>query len=91
MEYQKINKLVTPNQPFKLWTRNWVEISIDSCWTHNNSSQIKFRTSMLKLMLCDYSDAYIHVIGTITIPTLEQQQAQVIETNIWKLCSIYWL
>ena len=37
---------------------------------------------MLKLMLCDYSDAYIHVIGTITIPTLEQQQAQVIETNI---------
>ena len=31
MEYQKINKLVTPNQPFKLWTRNWVEISIDSC------------------------------------------------------------
>ena len=33
-------------------------------------------------MLCDYSDAYIHVTGTITIPTLEQQQAQVIETNI---------
>ena len=31
------------------------------------SSQIKFKTTMLKSSLCDYSDAYILVKGTITI------------------------
>ena len=32
------------------------------------NSQIEFKTSMLKSSLCHYSDAYIHVNGTITIP-----------------------
>ena len=31
-------------------------------------SQIKFRTVMLKSRLCDYSDAYILVTTTITVP-----------------------
>ena len=30
-------------------------------------SQIKFKTSMLKSILFDYSDAYIRVSGTITL------------------------
>ena len=34
---------------------------------HNVNSQIKFKTTMLKSSLCDYSDAYILVKGTITI------------------------
>ena len=34
---------------------------------YNKDSQIKFRTSMLKSSLCDYSDAYILVKGTISI------------------------
>ena len=33
----------------------------------SNNSQIKFKTSMLRSSLCDFSDAYILVIGTITI------------------------
>ena len=33
----------------------------------SNNSQIKFKTSMLRSSLCDYSDAYTLVIGTITI------------------------
>ena len=28
----------------------------------------KFKTSMIRSNLCDYSDAYIHVKGTITVP-----------------------
>ena len=34
---------------------------------YNINSQIKFKTSMLNSSLCDYSDPYILVTGTITI------------------------
>ena len=57
----------TPNRPSKFRTRNWIEINDKSRGTYNTNSQIKFKTSMLKSSLCDYSDAYILVSGTITI------------------------
>ena len=57
----------TPNQPSKFRTKNWVEINDDTRGTYNKDSQIKFKTSMLKSSLYDYSDAYILVKGTITI------------------------
>ena len=41
----------TPNQPTKFRTKR----------------QIKFKVSMLRSSLCDYSDAYILISGTITI------------------------
>ena len=34
---------------------------------YNKDSQLKFKTSMLKSSLCDYSDAYILAKGTISI------------------------
>ena len=46
--------------------KNQVEINDDACGTCSTNSQIEFRTSMLKSSLCDYSDAYILVSGTIT-------------------------
>ena len=55
------------NQPSKFKTNNWVEISDESRGTYNVNSQIKFKTTMLKYSLCDYSDAYILVRGTITV------------------------
>ena len=69
MEYQKIANLIddTSNQPSKFRTRNWVEINGESSGAYNVNSQIKFKTTMLKSSLCDYSDAYIFVKGTITI------------------------
>ena len=69
MEYQKIANLIddTSNQPSKFRTKNWVEINDESRGTYNVNSQIKFKTTMLKSILCDYSDAYILVKGTITI------------------------
>ena len=68
MEYQKIANLIddTSNQPSKFRTRNWVEINDESRGAYNVNSQIKFKTTMLKSSLCDYSDAYIFVKGTIT-------------------------
>ena len=39
----------------------------ESRGTYNVNSQIKFKSTMLKSSLCDYSDAYILVKGKITI------------------------
>ena len=69
MEYQNTANLIddTSNQPSKFRTKNWVEINDESRGTYNVNSQIKFKTTMLKSTLCDYSDVYILVKGTITI------------------------
>ena len=55
------------HQPSKFRTKNWIEINDKSRGTYNVNSQIKFKTTMLKSILCDYSDTYILVKGTITI------------------------
>ena len=69
MEYQEIANLIddTSNQPSKFRTKNWVEINDKSRGTYNINIQIKFKTTMLKSSLCDYSNAYILVKGRITI------------------------
>ena len=69
MEYQKIINLLvkTPNQPSKFRTKDWVEINDEARGAYNINIQIKFETSMLQSSLCDYSDAYILVSGTITL------------------------
>ena len=69
MEYQKMLNLLdnTPNQPTKFRTKNWVEINDESCGTYNTNSQIRFKNLMLRSSLCDYSNAYILVKGTITV------------------------
>ena len=61
MEYQTIINLLdnTPNQPTKFRKKNWVEINDDARGMYNTNIQIKFKTSMLKSSLCDYSDVYI--------------------------------
>ena len=70
MEYQKIANLIddgASNQPSKFRTRSWIEINDESRGAYNVNSQIKFKTTMLKSSLCDYSDAYIFVRGTISV------------------------
>ena len=92
MEYQKIVNLIddnTLNQPSKFRTRNWVEINDESRRAYNVNSQIKFKTTMLKSSLCDYSDAYILVKGTITVNSTAAQGAAANNTNkkvIFKNC-----
>ena len=58
------NKL---NPPSKFKTKNWVEINDESRGIYNKDNQIRFKTSMLRSSLCDHSDAYIFVKGTITV------------------------
>ena len=57
---------------------------------YNVNSQIKFKTTMLKSSLCDYSDAYILVKGTITVNNTAAVDAAVINTDkkvIFKNCA----
>ena len=69
MEYQIIINLLANalNQPSKFKIINWVEIIDVSNGVCNTGSPIKLRTWMLRSSLCDYSDAYIFVKGTITV------------------------
>ena len=69
MEYQKTINLLdnAPNQPTKFRTQNWVEINDDAREMYNTNNQNKFKTSMFKSSLCDYSDAYLLVKRTISI------------------------
>ena len=92
MEYKKIINLLdnTSNQPSKFRTKIWVEINDESRGTCNTNSQIKFKTAMLKSSLCDYSDAYILVKGTITVNNTAAADADANNTNkkvIFKNCA----
>ena len=83
MEYQEILNLLdnTAIQLSKFTTKICVEINDDSRRTFNTNSQIKFKASMLKSSLCDYSDAYIDVKGTIAVLNTVATSAAVNNVN----------
>ena len=79
MEYNKINNLLSSlklsednemsEQLSKFVTREYVRVnSLSNMYEENKS--IRFKTPMLRSNLCDYSDAYILVKGTITVTAL---------------------
>ena len=72
MEYQKITSLLgtTLDEVPRFITKRWLEVhdqsgSADDKYKPNK--QIRFKTSMLRSHLCDFSDAYIVVKGTIAL------------------------
>ena len=92
MEYQKIANLLddASNQPSKFKTKNLVEINDGSRGTYDIGSQIKFKTTMVKSSLYDYSDAHIHVKGTITVNNTAAADADANNANkkvIFKNCA----
>ena len=71
MEYDKINNLLLfedneNEQLSKFVIREYVRVNSLSN-TYNENKSIRFKTPMLRLNLCDYSDAYILIKGTITV------------------------
>ena len=46
-----------------------------------NNSNIRFKASLVKSNLCDYSDAYILIKGTITVPNTAAAGTVVNNTN----------
>ena len=76
MEYQKITNLLGTmlDEIPRFITKKWVKVhdqsgSVDDKYKPNK--QIRFKTSMLRSDLCDYSDSYIVVKGTITATDLD--------------------
>ena len=72
MEYQKITNLlgIKPDEVPRFITKKWIEVHDQSGNAEDRykpSKQIRFKTSMLRSDLCDFSDAYIVVKGTITV------------------------
>ena len=69
MKYQKIMNLLdnASNQLPKFRTKNWIEINDQSRGVYNANGDIRYKTTMLKSSLCDYSHAYILVKEIITI------------------------
>ena len=57
MEYQRMINLLgdASNQLSKFRTKNWIEINDQSREVYNSSSDIRFKITMLKSSLCDYS------------------------------------
>ena len=76
------------SQPSKFRTKSWVEINNDSWATYNANKQIKFKTTMLKSSLCDCSDAYILVKGTIEVNDTSVAGAAANNTNKKKYLKI---
>ena len=75
-----------PNQPSKFKTKCLVEINDEPRGTLNEYKQIRFKTSMLRLCLCDDIDAYIVVNGTITItPAKLEHQIMLIKRQYFKI------
>ena len=83
MEYQKISNLLNEesNQPSKFKTKNWVEINDDARGVYSPNKQIRFKTTMLRSSLCDYSDAYILVKGNIAVTNTAADGAAANNTN----------
>ena len=72
MEYRKITNLLdtTPDEVPRFITKKWIEVHDQSGNTedrYKKSKQIRFKTSMLRSNLCDFSNVYIVGKGTITV------------------------
>ena len=92
MEYQKITNLLNnaANETSKSRTRNWVEINDDIRRAYSPNKQIRFETAMLRSSLCNYSDAYIFVKGSISVNDTEAAAADPNNRNknvIFKNCA----
>ena len=71
MEYDKINNLLLSEdneseQLSKFITREYVTVN-SLLNTYNENKSIRFKIPMLRSSLCDYSDAYILVKGTVIV------------------------
>ena len=68
MEYDKINNSLDSESESlsKFVTRQYVKVnSLSNVYNENKS--FRFKTPMLRSDLCNYSDTYVLVSGTITV------------------------
>ena len=78
-----------PNQPSKFRTKNRIKVNNDSRGTYNTNSLIKFKTSVLESLSCDYSDAYITVKGNISVAALVAGGGNNNKEVMFKNCTLF--
>ena len=83
MEYQKIINFLdnAPNQLSKFTTKCWIEINDQSRWVYNVNSDIRFKTTISKSSLCDYSDAFIGAEADAAERQADERDKEVIFEN----------
>ena len=69
METQKIINFLngSDNENSKFATKKWYIIDNESKGDYSHENPIKFLTKSKESSLCDYSDAYILVMGNIVV------------------------
>ena len=71
MEFQEITNFLDINSDNKdlpkFVTKKWIEVYDQSEGNYNINKEIRIKTSMLRLDLRNFNDAYIVVKGTITV------------------------
>ena len=71
MEFQKITTFPDTTSDDKdlpnFVTIKWIEVYDQSEGTYNVNKEIRIKASMLRIDLCDFSDAYIVVKGTVIV------------------------
>ena len=78
----KNNKLNTQNESSNFRKRNWDGINDEWRGMHDYNSDIKFKTSIIRSNLCDYSDTCMETIReTIIFPNKPAQNAAVYNTK----------
>ena len=79
MEHQKIRNLLDKisDNLTRLITKKWIEVHDQSGSAEDRykpTKQLRFKTSMLRSDLWDFSDAYIFVKGTITLKKTNERE-----------------
>ena len=71
MEFEKITNLLDTTSDTKdlprLVTKKWIEVYDQSEKNYSVNKEIRIKTPLLRSDLCDFSEAYIVVKGTITV------------------------
>ena len=57
MEHYEISELLNNSTVSKFVTKKWLEVNYLSSGQYSINKNIRFKTSMLRSYLCDYSDA----------------------------------
>ena len=73
MEHHKICKLLNDSTVPK-FVKKWIEVNYLSNGQYSVNKNIRFKISMLRSYLYDYSDAYIVVKGTIDLLDAAENQ-----------------
>ena len=82
MKHYKISKLLNDSTVSKFVTKKWTEASDLSSSQYSVKKNMRFKTSKLRSDLCDYSNAYILVNGTIDLLATNANKNDKVQKNV---------